>query len=70
MVQNGPAPLATIDIDTDILEHDDTSENATQPGKDTIEEAVVKIQAGVRGFLTRKQLKTQKSDSAIRPDSE
>lgn len=43
---NLTAPLATIDIDADIIDKEEG-----------IEQAVVKIQAGVRGYLTRKNLR-------------
>src|SRR5205085_1814275 len=47
------APLATIEVDADITDY---SRDVT-PAPEEIENAVVKIQAGVRGYLTRKNLK-------------
>lgn len=48
-----------ISVDTDIVDHDDLDH------EHQVQDAVIKIQAGVRGYLARKQLKSNKSSSDL-----
>ena len=70
LIQNGPAPLATVDIDTEIVDHTEETIHASNDATRNIGEAIIKIRAGARGFATRKQLKLQQSDSTGRLDCE
>ncbi|KAI1305164.1 hypothetical protein HDE_01454 [Halotydeus destructor] len=57
-----------IDIDADIVDHElDQRNNDTDNGAET-EAAVIKIQAGVRGFLARQNVKNIKRERSSEPE--